>query len=93
VIFRFALAGQVAVDHLSDWCRSICAHQHILLLTTSPMTLRIGLHVPGNLICRTFLPSFSSASASIWHCVDFPARSRPSKTMSLPRVIFGMGDV
>jgi len=38
-------------------------------------------------MCRTFMPSCCSVSASISHCVDFPALSRPSNTMSLPRAM------
>jgi hypothetical protein len=38
-------------------------------------------------MCFTSTPSLCSASTSIWHCVDFPARSSPSKTISFPRAI------
>ena len=39
-------------------------------------------------MCFTLIPSFCSASTNISHCVDLPARSRPSNTISFPRAIF-----
>lgn len=42
--------------------------------------------VLGNLMCLTERPCCSRVCASFSHCVDLPARSRPSITMRAPRV-------
>lgn len=88
MILHFTLSTQISINHLSNRRRSIWSivSQHTSPLYYLPPALKT-IHVPGKRMNFTFSPLSSSADTRVWHCVVFPARSRPSKTMSLPRVM------
>jgi hypothetical protein len=54
-----------------------------------------GLGVPGNRRASTLYPSDSACCASLAHCDDLPALSRPSTTTKMPRfgadMLYGRG--
>jgi len=89
VVFLVGFAAEIAVDHAADGGCSVYVEIISALFTFCFLARLVcaWMHAPGNRMNFTCWPSFSSASTSIWHCVVFPARSRPSNTMSLPRAI------
>jgi len=82
VVFLLALTTEIVVNHDTNGCSPI---YKVYQLPSLPLSIRITL--PGNRRCLTFSPLFVSLSTKRSHCVDLPALSRPSKTMSFPRVI------